>query len=92
MTSRTTDRFLKTLVGALALLAMSVAGPLAAQGGSPADRSDARGSSINGAAGGRDNTRVKGVVFDSQGNPYSSRRCHSNGSSKRDLGIALHTL
>ena len=66
--TRTTRCFLAALASASAAIALSAA-PLAAQ--APADRSDARGSSVDGLSGGRDNTRVQGTVFDSQGKPMS---------------------
>jgi len=48
-------------------MTLTAAGALTAQ--APADTSDARGSTLDSTAGGRDNTRVQGTVFDSQGNP-----------------------
>lgn len=45
------------------LLALAAWAPLGAQ--------DTRGSNIDGAVGDRDNSRVQGTVFDSEGNPMS---------------------
>ena len=54
------------------LLTVSVCGglvPIGAVAQAPLDTSDSRGSSIEGGAGARDNTRAYGTVFDPQGNP-----------------------